>query len=157
MAKLISLDIQDVYNVEVEEQGYWEKGYADKRAKHIISQDGVEAWVYPVRFYWPFQAQDPVPPPVYLPVGPLTTKPGLELHAYHVPGVSPQAHFAASEQPLSQIVSDVWTSWRQQQADAGNLDEAGREQPDIEKLEALYEETTPVSAAKQTQLSLPGI
>jgi hypothetical protein len=135
----------------VEESGYFDKRFAEKRAKHIRDNDGKEAWVYPVRFYWPFAPIPTVPPapPSCLVPGALTTTPGLELHAYHVPGRNPQPS-------LAQTVSATWTAWRQAQAERGNLDEAGQEQPSIQTLNRLYDEN-PAHHPMQLELPMPGL
>lgn len=136
---VVKLEENEYDNLEpvVEEMGFSDKTYADKRAKHIRDNDGVMVWVYPVKAVWA------IPPPV--PQGAWTTSQGRELIAYHVPGRDAQPR-------LSQIVSDVWLSWRQQQANMGNLDEAGREQPSTQQLEVLYQEQIP---SKPAQLELP--
>lgn len=127
--------------VEIENLGFSDKSYADKRAKHINELDdaGWAATVWPITLGESMVSNTPVP---WWPRGAVTTSRGPELVAYY-----------ASSRPLKQVVSDSWLSWRRQQAGLGNLDEAGQEPPDslLAPLEAAD------AQSEQYQLQLPGI
>jgi hypothetical protein len=145
VVKLIQNESWGDYSAEAENQGFSTRKFAEKRAEHILKHDGIQAWVYPVKVPWsPQPVFAPSPPRWPLIQGAVTAGRGLELHAYD------------EQQPrLSQIVSDAWLSWRQQQATAGNLDEAGQAGPEQFYLEVLYQEKSPSKPASE-QLQFQG-
>ena len=123
-------------SVVVMPQAFWTEGEAK-----------AAAWDADYQFTWPVHPVEfwaPTP-------GVVTQGSGQQLHAY-AEHLQPRLDCGVSERPLSQIVSETWLAWRQQQADAGNIDEAGQAQPSPQTLSALYDEPL-----EPKQLSLPGI
>lgn len=143
----------------VEEQGYWVKEKADTRAAHVRRQDGLEAWVYPVRFWspTPTAAQMPVPAPEWPPlVGAVTIGRGQELNGYANLNGGPPLRL--SDASLHEVVSRTWDAWRVGQATAGNLLEAGQEPP-AAALRSLLEDSPqafrPAGSGSQLELPFP--
>lgn len=161
---------------EVEMQGYWDKASADRRARHLWDCDKVEATVWPVKFWAPYQPLPADAPPAPYPVaiwGAVTQDKGQALWAYaedkhprlrlphttSLPSTSPTEPGAdESEPPLSKLVSSTWRAWREQQATSGDFFEAGLDVPSEAELAALYREAEPPTPPPaQLELPLPGL
>lgn len=161
------------WEIEVEDKAYWDKSYAQKRMDAVYKDPGiVECNIWPVRFWAaPVSVKsDNVPPPdAPYPLaiwGAVTQDEGLRLHAYaedkqarlRLPAPLPRKPPEPDEssQLLAHAVSHAWLSWREQQATAGNFDEAAQAGPSTESLEAMYR-STDAGPPKQLELPLPGL
>lgn len=149
---------------EVEEMGYWDRGLAAKRARHLWEQDGVYACIWPVKFWAP--PAPVIPPQIPIPnltVGAATTDEGMKLHAY-AEDKKPRLKQARSRMVLGRDVSELaasvgaaWRAWALDQAEQGNIYEAGQELPSEECLTQLFSGPTLGSIQQPAQLQLPGI
>lgn len=143
---------------EVEDQGYWDKSLADKRARHLWQQDGVYACVWPVRFWAPLMpVVAPTPPLVpRLTMGATTDDTGMKLYAY-AEDKHPRLKQKTSRDDLPAYVASAWRAWALGQAEQGNIYEAGQELPSAESLAPLFDPSTPSDRPLPGQLPLPGL
>lgn len=127
--------------MEVQDLGYIDKAYADKRAEHLNYTREGRAYVYPVTVAIPqpkMKTEYVFPPhPVLPPSAVFTPEPSSDKAqwAYEAPR-------RVFQQPasLSDVVSQTWTAWREAQIARGNLEAAAPEPPPVAQL---FEESQP--------------
>lgn len=148
------LNDSETDQIEVEEQGYWERGRAENRASHLEEHDGVWASVFPVRFWRPALSPPPTPE-IHVTTGVRTVGRGQELIAYG--GESRPLRQAAGPDPdLVAAVSSAWMAWLSAQAERGNLDAIAQGGPSASELGQIL--APPRGApGEQLELPLPGL
>lgn len=128
--------------IEVQDLGYVDKAYADRRVKHLKEQYPlcyVEAHSVKVAIPPAEPQYVPMPYPVIPPIPPsaVFTKedPNVKLQVAYS---APRRVFKQPEPSLYDVVSGTWNAWREQQVTLGNLEAAAPEMPEVR---ALFEES----------------